>query len=142
MKSPSLAKTLGLKEINWREVLLRAAVGKLSDTEIAFYKEKLLEWTTCPCGNLSVCIPRNTYKDDDKEDYRPYDHTLAELGTSVYQEFRDENYESAFNIFEMIQIRAKFVIEQEEAALEKEIAKLVKATQEVRQKLKKVKLAL
>ena len=121
----SLTKSLGLEEIDWKDIFTKGLNKKLTDEELKSYIKKLEKWETCPCGHLSKHLPRNELNE-------PLCPIMIELGSQVLdtisltdnerEEGIEPNFANALNLMQMMQLREKFLLQEVKEELEEKIA--------------------
>lgn len=127
------SKTVEKPFVDWRKAVTSCMADKNLINE-TFAGDKSLgelacNWNTCPVGQHTYLI----FRDDDG---KPKDTVLADLGNSFTDSFRDENYQNALNILDLIDIRVKHLLTSDKESLTKKIELKGIELKELRKKLK------
>lgn len=139
------SKSLGQPVIAWDSILKQliedhSLIEELWQPNL----DRAASYLTCPCGQLSKYIPRDRVGIGPT--HAPLDDTLKDLGGSFFIEFRSKNFESALDVFNLIQIRAAFVLDKSikviKANLTDKVAELENTIAEKTTELERVRVEL
>ena len=101
-------QTKGKKVFNWRKFLTKE---KFSENDWIIADVKANEWPTSPTGGLSELLPRYERGNLNYLEGTPYDSILIECEEQFSRAISDEDSLSALNILDIIELRAKFLID-------------------------------
>lgn len=131
------------EQINWKKELTTLIKAKtdliINAAHFDYLLDRVSSWDYCPCGQLSNLIPRFSEREsfeDTSEDCNivenaPKDETLRNLGINFSDAFRNKNFEDANNLYDLIQLRAKFLMKEVTAKTKEKIAAMKKEIEEL-----------
>jgi hypothetical protein len=99
----SLTESLKLKTLDW-ETDLNTLIKDFNQELFEKVEEAATEWTTCPCGNLQINLPRYP------EGYAPRDYSLRELGCAFGIKVALKDFGEALLLLSDIKDRAKDIL--------------------------------
>ena len=123
------AQSVGKEPFDWENFLNSENISK---EQWDYAKQISQSWKTCPCGNMSVLIKRESANAALRPS-RPMDEILYILGNSehFHSAIENENQDDALDYFKMMKIREKQLLREIEKELKEKEANLLNSLREI-----------